>query len=70
MRPGHPETLDRAVREGINNVAGGDFAHGFVEGIDLVVPLALGGPDVFAEEFLPGGLLVIDPPEIHWFLTQ
>jgi hypothetical protein len=66
MCPGHPETLNPAIREGIDDVAGRDFAHGFVEGIELVVSFAFGRPDVFAKEFLSEGLLVIDPPEVHW----
>lgn len=70
MRPGHAETLDRAVREGIHNVAGDDFAHGFIKGIGLVVALALGGPDVFAKEFLAEGLLVNGPPKVHRLLNK
>src|SRR5258708_2702851 len=65
MRSGHAESLNRTVRERVNDVARCDLAHGFVERVDLVVAFALGRPDVFAEELLPEGLLVVDPPEVH-----
>ena len=65
MDPRHAEAMDRAVGKGLNDVAGRDFAHGFAEGIDLVVALVFGRPDIFPEELAPEGLTGIDPPEVH-----
>lgn len=66
MRPCQTKSLDRAVRKGENYVLWRDLAHGFVERIDLVVSLSFGGPNIFTEEFLSKGLLVIDPPKVHF----
>ena len=65
MRPSQSKTLNRTIREGKNDVARSDLAHGFVKRIYLVVSFALGRPNVLTVELLSEGLLVIDPPEVH-----
>ena len=65
MRACDSEALNGAVGERVNNVAGRDFAHRFVERIDLIVAFAFGRPDVFPEELVPEGLTMIDPPVVH-----
>jgi hypothetical protein len=66
MRSRHSKPLNCSIGKRKNDVAWGDFAHSFVKWIYLIVSLPLWRPDVFPEKFMPEGLAMIDPPEVHF----
>src|SRR5690349_20187078 len=59
------ERGDACVAEGEDDVARRYLAHGLVEGIAGFVSVALGRPEIAAEDFVAVGLVLVDPPVAH-----
>ncbi len=68
LRACNSKSLNSAISKRVNNVAGRNLAHRFIERIDLIISLAPRTPDILTKELLLESLLVIDHQKFIWFL--